>query len=82
MKAIKVEVFLQPQFIKAAQQYLNTDETLFMTVLPNGLLIVAQPRPAGAKASALEQGIASLNSYVSQYTAEPVNIVQTACTFN
>lgn len=82
MKAIKVEVFLQPQFIKAAQQYLNTDETLFMTVLPNGLLIVAQTRPTGTKTSALEQGIAYLTSYVSQYTAEPVNIVQTTCTFN
>lgn len=82
MKAIQVEVYLQPQFIKAAQQYLNTDETLFMNVLPNGLLIVAQPRQTGAKTSALEQGIANLTSYVSHYTSEPVNIVQTTCTFN
>lgn len=82
MKAIKMELFLQPRFIKAAQQYLNTDETLFMTVLPNGLLIVAQSRPTGSKTSALEHGIANLISYVSQYTSEPINIVQTACTFN
>ena len=75
MKAIKVEVFLQPQFIKAAQQYLNTDGTLFMTVLQNGLLVVSTNKDA------ITSNLASLAAYVGQYSDTPIHIIQSPVTY-
>lgn len=75
MKAIKVEVFLQPQFIKAAQQYLNTDGTQFSTVLPNGLLVVSTNKDA------ITSNLAALAAYVGQYSDTPVHIIQTAINY-
>lgn len=63
MKAIKVEVYLEPQFIPAAQRYLLTEGTLFSTVLPNGLLVVTTD--ASAKVGPL---VGMLESYMRQYT--------------
>ena len=75
MKAIKVEVYLKPQFIEAAQQYLNTDGTLFSTVLPNGLLVVSTNKDATTS------NLASLAAYVGQYSDTPVHVIQTAVNY-
>ena len=75
MKAIKVEVFLQPQFIKAAQQYLNTDGTQLSTVLPNGLLVVSTNKDA------ITRNLASLAAYVGQYSDTSVHIIQSTVTY-
>lgn len=75
MKAIKLEVFLQPQFIKAAQQYLNTDGTQFSTVLPNGLLVVSTNKEA------FTSGLAALRDYVGQYSDTPIHIIQSTTNY-
>lgn len=75
MKATKVEVFLSPRFIPAAQQYLLTDETLFSTVLPNGLMFVTNEAPAK-----VGQRLGMLDSYVHQYTTDKPTVLLSSVT--
>lgn len=69
MKAIKVEVYLPPKFIPAAQQYLNTAGTQFSTVLPNGLLVVSTIKEA------ITSALAALSAYVGQYSDAPIHVL-------
>lgn len=75
MRAIKVEVFLQSRFIQAAQQYLNTDGTLFTTVLPHGLMVVSTNKDA------LASNLAALSAYVGQYSYAPIHVIQSTVNY-
>lgn len=68
MKATKVEIFIPPQYVAAAYQYLNTEGTRLLTASPHGVVAISTNKETLAAA------ISKLADYVSQYTTEPMHV--------